>query len=112
MGSKIDMEPNIWQRFVKYAADIFNRSRIVADGVTPYTRVNGREANSFVAVCCKTVFYHSTKQDMLKNEKIESPWAEGIHLGCLWMSNEYHRHTSRGDQCTFNREDARRRVLR
>lgn len=59
------------------------------NGVTPYKRVKGREANVPIAAFGEKVFYHITKQTAIEINKADSRWNGGVYLGNLWMSGEY-----------------------
>ena len=43
VGAKLDIQPNIWQWLVEFAAETFSRYKVGNDGLTPYKRIKGRD---------------------------------------------------------------------
>ena len=89
LKSKIETDLSIWQRLVERSASTFNRHKAGQDGTNPYKKIKGGDSAVAIAACGENVYYHLSKKQMSKKDKITPTWKEGIFLRLLCTSNEY-----------------------
>ena len=78
----------IMRWLVSWAAMIYSRFKVGADGKSPYERVHGRKCNVLVIHFGEKVMYKMLSETGEKNGIMESDWEEGIWLGHARQSNE------------------------
>ena len=78
----------IMQWLVKWAAMIYSRFKVGADGKSLYERVRGRKCNVLVIPFGEKVMYRKLSETGEKKGVMESDWDEGIWLGHAKQSNE------------------------